>query len=82
MKSHPMRVREVWGISSYIFIDKCYQWLHDKTVPIPVAIPKAAMPASRSLGRYNYYGFQTVCKCPFWALLVTLVTDSNQTWAN
>ena len=29
-----------------------------------------------------YYGFQTVCKCPFWALLVTLVTDSNQTWAN
>ena len=30
----------------------------------------------------NYYGFQTVCKCPFWALLVTLVTDSNQTWAN
>ena len=33
------------------------------------------------VGRY-YYGFQTVCKCPFWALLVTLVTDSNQTWAN
>ena len=31
---------------------------------------------------YNYYGFQTVCKCPFWSLLVTLVTDSNQTWAN
>ena len=30
----------------------------------------------------TYYGFQTVCKCPFWALLVTLVTDSNQTWAN
>ena len=30
----------------------------------------------------SYYGFQTVCKCPFWALLVTLVTDSNQTWAN
>ena len=30
----------------------------------------------------NYYGFQTVCKCPFWALLVTLVTDSNQAWAN
>ena len=29
-----------------------------------------------------YYGFQTACKCPFWALLVTLVTDSNQTWAN
>ena len=29
-----------------------------------------------------YYGFQTVCKCPFWALLVTLVTDANQTWAN
>ena len=31
---------------------------------------------------FTYYGFQTVCKCPFWALLVTLVTDSNQTWAN
>ena len=30
----------------------------------------------------TYYGFQTVCKCPFWALLVTLVTDANQTWAN
>ena len=30
----------------------------------------------------TYYGFQTVCKCPFGALLVTLVTDSNQTWAN
>ena len=30
----------------------------------------------------HYYGFQTVCKCPFGALLVTLVTDSNQTWAN
>ena len=29
-----------------------------------------------------YYGFQTVCKCPFWALLVTSATDSNQTWAN
>ena len=29
-----------------------------------------------------YYGFQTVCKCPFWAFLVTLVTDSYQTWAN
>ena len=34
------------------------------------------------LGVMNYYEFQTVCKCPFWALLVTLVTDSNQTWAN
>ena len=33
-------------------------------------------------GRHAYYGFQTVCKCPFWALLVTLVTGSNQTWAN
>ena len=31
---------------------------------------------------HYYYGFQTVCKCPFWSLLVTLVTDSNQTWAN
>ena len=31
---------------------------------------------------HTYYGFQTVCKCPFWALLVTLVTDPNQTWAN
>ena len=30
----------------------------------------------------NYYGFQTICKCPFWALLVTMVTDSNQTCAN
>ena len=29
-----------------------------------------------------YYGFQTVCKCPFRALLVTSATDSNQTWAN
>ena len=29
----------------------------------------------------DYYEFQTVCKCPFWALLVTLVTDSYQTWA-
>ena len=33
-------------------------------------------------GVRDYYGFQTVCKCPFWTLLVTLVTDSNQTWAN
>ena len=30
----------------------------------------------------TYYGFQTVCKCPFRALLVTSATDSNQTWAN
>ena len=30
----------------------------------------------------NYYGFQTVCKCPFCASLVTLVTDCNQTWRN
>ena len=29
-----------------------------------------------------YYGFQTVCKCPFRALLVTSATDSNRTWAN
>ena len=29
-----------------------------------------------------YYGFQTVCKCPFRALLVTSATDSNQTWTN
>ena len=29
-----------------------------------------------------YYGFQTVCKCPFRALLVTSATDSSQTWAN
>ena len=29
-----------------------------------------------------YYGFQTVCKCPFRTLLVTMATDSNQTWAN
>ena len=27
----------------------------------------------------TYYGFQTVCKCPFRALLVTSATDSNQT---
>ena len=31
---------------------------------------------------FTYYGFQTVCKCPFRALLVTRATDSNQTWAN
>ena len=31
---------------------------------------------------FTYYGFQTVCKCPFRALLVTSATDSNQTWAN
>ena len=31
---------------------------------------------------HAYYGFQTVCKCPFWSLLVTLVTDSNQTLVN
>ena len=30
----------------------------------------------------TYYGFQTVCKCPFRALLVTLATDSYQTWTN
>ena len=30
----------------------------------------------------RYYGFQTVCKCPFRALLVTRATDSNQTLAN
>ena len=30
----------------------------------------------------RYYGFQTVCKCPFRALLVILATDSNQSWAN
>ena len=30
----------------------------------------------------TYYGFQTVCKCPFRALLVIWATDSNQTWAN
>ena len=30
----------------------------------------------------TYYGFQTVCKCPFRAVLVTSATDSNQTWAN
>ena len=29
-----------------------------------------------------YYGFQTVCKCPFRALIVISATDSNQTWAN
>ena len=32
--------------------------------------------------RASYYGFQTICKCPFRALLVTSATDSNQTWAN
>ena len=30
----------------------------------------------------DYYGFQTVCKCPFRALLVTRATDFNQTSAN
>ena len=30
----------------------------------------------------TYDGFQIVCKCPFRALLVTLATDSKQTWAN
>ena len=32
------------------------------------------------IGLPTYYGFQTVCKCPFRALLVTSETDSNQTW--
>ena len=51
--------------------------------PTTFSLPHAVLQLNAyNLPQTTYYGFQTVCKCPFWELLVTSATDSNQTWAN